>query len=58
MLYCALGLLASMEHATAFKLKVHGRNRDDADSDVNVQIENIYGIPSDTEKLQMEAKKM
>lgn len=54
---CALGLIATSD---AFKLKQHVLNRQDngEDDSTNVQVANIYGIPSDAEKNAMKAKEM
>jgi hypothetical protein len=51
----AIGLLA--DDALAFKISAHSlnRNRDEYD-DQNIQIKNIYGIPSEQEKQQMQAQ--
>lgn len=50
-----LALLAASSHTSAFKLGQATRLRDEAD-DQNVQIQNIYGIPTEEEKQKMKAK--
>ena len=55
LLFALVGFGALLTENTAVAINL----RDDENEDTeNVQVENIYGIPSDKEKLQMKAKKL
>jgi hypothetical protein len=41
-----LGLLANDAHAYKISARLMSKSRDDADENENIQIKNIYGIPS------------
>ena len=50
-------VLLATENGSAYKISNRQLQRDEGhNEDTNVQIQNIYGIPSDQEKLQIKAQ--